>query len=150
MSRAINFIVSSILQNSNAGKQKLGQRIAHHFGLTPGPRGSDDGIDGAATINDQKLHFQCKLKNTKLDREDARSYFSDIVYHKADISIMLSGIGYKETFLERLYGHTPIDSVAIHLLELKDLFEKNEIFLRACSVLPNLRYLDEQIKREIN
>ena len=144
MSREINFIVESILQNSNAGKQRLGQRSALHLGLEPGPRGADDGIDGSLLKNAQMIHFQSKLRSVKLDREDARSYFSDISYHKADISIILSGVGFKDTFKERLFGHDGIENIEIHLLELKDIFEKNENFMKACAVLPELIYLDDR------
>lgn len=144
MSREINFIVESILQNSNAGKQRLGQRFALHLGLEPGPRGADDGIDGSLLKNGHMIHFQSKLRSVKLDREDARSYFSDISYHKADISIILSGVGFKDTFKERLFGHDGIENIEIHLLELKDIFEKNENFMKACAVLPELIYLDDR------
>ena len=141
MSREINFIVESILQNSNAGKQLLGQKFASYLGLNAGSGGADDGIDGSIIKDNKLIHFQSKLRSVKLDREDARSYFSDIMYHKADISIILSGIGFKETFRERLLGHDGIDKVDIYLLELKDIFEESEVFIRACTVLPELRYL---------
>ncbi len=144
MSREINFIVESILQNSNAGKQRLGQRFALHLGLKPGPRGADDGVDGSLIKDGKMIHFQSKLRSVKLDREDARSYFSDISYHKADISIILSGVGFKDTFKERLFGHEGIENIDIHLLELKDIFEKNENFTKACAVLPELIYLDDR------
>ena len=143
MNREINFIVESILQNSNAGKQRLGQKFALHLGLNPGPRGADDGIDGSLIRDGLMIHFQSKLRSVKLDREDARSYFSDILYHKADISIILSGVGFKNTFKERLFGHAGIENIEIHLLELKDIFEKNENFIKACAVLPELVYLGE-------
>ena len=144
--RDLFFIVNAILQSSNANKQKLGQRIAYHLGLEPGPRGSDNGIDGYIEIDDQLIHFQSKLRSIKLDRDDARAYFSDIEYHQANVSIILSGVGFKSTFEERLFGHPSITGVEIHLLELKDIFENNNKFQEACSVLPELRYLDNAIK----
>ncbi len=144
MSREINFIVESILQNSNAGKQRLGQKFALHLGLEPGPRGADDGVDGSLIKDGQKIHFQSKLRGVKLDKEDARSYFSDISFHKVNISIILSGVGFKDTFKERLFGHEGIENIEIHLLELKDIFEKNENFIKACAVLPELIYLDDR------
>ena len=151
MSRNTYFLVSSILQNSNTSKQIIGQRIAYHLGLTPGPRGPDDGIDGFFIKNDgTTIHFQSKLRSTRLDRSDAREYFSDIDYHRADISIMLSGVGFKETFTERLFGHRSIGNVEVHLLELKDIFEQSENFLQACNSVPELRYLEEGIKNEID
>lgn len=149
MSRTISFIVEAILQNSNASKERIGQRLACYFGLDPGPRGGYDGIDGVVVKNDLKIHFQSKLRSVKLDRDDARCYFSDIMYHDVNISIMLSGVGYKDTFIERLFGHKDIKNVDIHLLELKDIFEKNEKFIRTCSVLPELQYLDNEIKQAI-
>ncbi|MCW7553851.1 hypothetical protein NX722_14695 [Endozoicomonas gorgoniicola] len=151
MSRNTYFLVSSILQNSNNSKQKIGQRIAYHLGLTPGPRGADDGVDGFFEMEDgSKIHFQSKLRSSRLDRSDAREYFSDIEYHQADISIMLSGVGFKKTFEERLFGHRSIKNVEIHLLELKDIFEKTDAFIEATKVVPQLRYLEEGMKNEID
>ncbi|NKC11999.1 MAG: restriction endonuclease [Gammaproteobacteria bacterium] len=151
MSRNTYFLVTSILQNSNNSKQKIGQRIAYHLGLNPGPRGADDGIDGFFESEDgTKIHFQSKLRSTKLDRSDAREYFSDIGFHQADISIMLSGVGFKETFEERLFGHKSIKNVEIHLLELRDIFEKTEAYSEACQSVPELRYLEQGIKDEID
>ena len=149
MNRLIEFQISAILQNSNASKQKIGQKLAYHFGLTPGSRGADDGIDGILKNSGCIIHFQCKLRSTLLDRDDARAYFSDINFHKANISIMLSGVGFKDTFTERLYGQEGISEVEIHLLQLKDVFEKNDKYLKACQSLPALRYLDENIKAEL-
>jgi hypothetical protein len=149
MTREIYFIISSILQNSNASKQRLGQRFAYCLGLDPGPKGSDDGIDGSLIKNGAKIHFQSKLRSTPLDREDARSYFSDISFHKADISIILSGVGFKDTFRERLFGHEAIKGVEVHLLELRDIFEDSPEFSKACNSLPELRSLNNEIKYEI-
>ncbi|MCU0567868.1 MAG: hypothetical protein MUF49_14860 [Oculatellaceae cyanobacterium Prado106] len=75
-------------------------------------------------------------------------YYSDIKYNQADISIMLAGKGYKETFLRRLFGHPDISTVAVHLLTLQDLFEKNEKFRNAIEVLPSLQGLDEIVRIE--
>ena len=59
---------------------------------------------------------------------------------------MLSGVGYKETFTERLYGHPDIDLVVIHLLTLQDLFEKTEAFKNALKYLPTLEKLEGIVK----
>ena len=150
MNRDNYFKVMPILQSSNTGKQILGQRIAAHLGLNPGPRGKDDGIDGIIINNGIVIHFQSKLRSVQLDVDDARNYYSDIIFHKAHISIILSGIGFKDTFRSRLFGHEGIESVKIHLLELKDIFESNENFNRACNDLPSLQYLDEELKNRFN
>ncbi|MEZ9882809.1 hypothetical protein AB4374_02975 [Vibrio splendidus] len=147
MTRNSYFHIKSILQSSNAGKQILGQRIAAHLGLTPGPRGDDDGIDGLIVHNGQRIHFQSKLRSVRLDKDDAREYYSDIIFHKADVSLILSGVGFKTTFEDRLFGHDGISKVQIHLLELNDLFEKNEKYCKACSSLPELRVLTSDIRR---
>lgn len=145
--KEINFIVQGILQNSNAGKQRLGQRIAFHLGLKPGPKGSDDGIDGLIIKGNKIIHFQSKLRSVKLDKDDARACFSDILYHKANVSIILSGVGFKSTFEERLFSRDMLSGVDIYLLELKDLIEQNDKFKQACLVLPELRSLDNEIKK---
>lgn len=40
--------VLGLLQADNETKQRMGQRFASHLGLTPGPLGPDDGVDGSA------------------------------------------------------------------------------------------------------
>ncbi|HBH7054407.1 TPA: hypothetical protein KV183_003908 [Morganella morganii] len=151
MTREIYFLVSAILQNSNNNKQKIGQRISYHLGLNPGPRGADDGIDGSFEDESGRfIHFQSKLRSTQLDRSDAREYYSDIDYHNADVSIMLSGVGFKDTFIERLNGQQSIEGVEVHLLQLSDIFENSEAYINACNSVPELRYLNNEIRMIID
>ncbi|MFQ3618134.1 MAG: restriction endonuclease [Cyanobacteriota bacterium] len=140
------YLIEGILKAENASKQRLGQRFANCLQLTPGPEGPDDGVDGSTYFEGKKIHFQSKLSGKLLDKDEARKYYSDIIYHNADVSIMLSGVGYKETFLSRLYGHPDIDRVTIHLLTLQDLFEETEVFQNAIRDLPYLEKLKELAK----
>lgn len=146
MDRSNYFRVMPILQSSNTGKQILGQRVAAHLGLTPGPRGKDDGIDGICVNNGIIIHFQSKLRSVRLDVDDAKNYYSDIVFHKASVSIILSGVGFKDTFRSRLFGHEGIEKVKIHLLELNDIFENSDAFVHACNDLPGLQYLNQELR----
>ena len=108
-------------------------------GLEPGNEGPDDGIDGfGSDENGRRIHFQCKRIGELLDKDDARMYYSGLIYHKIDISIMLAGAGYKDTFKKRLFGHPNIDNIKIHLLTLRDIFEETKIFISAKADLPNL------------
>ncbi|MGI2856471.1 hypothetical protein ACRTDR_20175 [Shewanella algae] len=150
MNRNNYFRVMPILQCSNAGKQILGQRFAAYLGLIPGPRGKDDGIDGSLNKNGVVIHFQSKLRSVTLNTDDARNYYSDIVFHKANVSIILSGVGFKDEFRKRLFGHEGIEAVKIHLLELSDVFEKNRVFINACEDLPSLRFLDQSLREQFN
>ncbi len=140
------YLVAGILQSENDSKQRLGQKFAECLQLTPGPLGPDDGVDGSTYFEGKKIHFQSKLSKKPLDRDEARKYYSDINYHKADVSIILSGNGYKETFIERLYGHKDIELIIIHLLTLQDLFEKTEVFQNALKSLPTLEKLEVILK----
>ena len=135
------YLVSGILNSENSSKQKLGQQFAKYLNLTPGPRGPDNGVDGSTIFNEKKIHFQCKLSREKLDINEARCYYSDIKYHNADISIMLSGLGYLDTFTKRLYGHSDIKNHDIYLLRLQDIFEDTKSFEDAKKVLPSLESL---------
>ncbi|NER32485.1 MAG: restriction endonuclease [Oscillatoria sp. SIO1A7] len=139
-------VIKGILNADPATKQDLGRRFAKHLGLTPGPRGSDDGIDGVLFYNGRKIHFQSKLKGERLDKDEARLYYSDLKYHKVDVSIMLAGIGYKDTFRERLFGHDGISNVTIHLLTLRDIFEETSSFQSALKDLPPLEELGKVAK----
>jgi hypothetical protein len=51
---------------------------------------------------------------------------------------MLAGVGYKDTFRERLYGHPYVDTVRIHLLTLEDLFVESPAYQAARQDLPPL------------
>lgn len=141
----IRAIIRGIVNCDNATKQEIGRRFAVHLGLEPGPLGSDDGIDGMGYHNERKIHFQCRLRDSLLDKDDARSYYSDIEYHRVDISVMLAGIGYKDTFTARLFGHNHISNYKIHLLTIRDLFEGTEAFQEALQDLPSLRDLSRVV-----
>jgi len=137
-SLVVRALIRGIINADNATKQDIGQRFARHLRLTPGPLGADDGIDGQGEYDGQKVHFQCKLRSTPLDKDDARLYYSDLKYHEAKISVMLAGVGYKETFAERLFGHSDIGSIRIHLLTLSDLFGETPAYKAALNDMPQL------------
>ncbi|KOR37322.1 hypothetical protein AM228_07890 [Planktothricoides sp. SR001] len=142
------YLIKGILQAENDSKQRLGQKFADCLNLTPGSEGPDDGVDGSTYFEGKNIHFQSKLSSKPLDKDEARKYYSDIKYHQADVSIMLSGVGYKETFKERLYGHPDIHQVVIHLLTLQDLFENTEAFQNALKYLPPLEKLEGIVKSQ--
>ena len=140
-------LIAGILAANNRTKQELGRRFAYRLGFEPGPRGPDDGVDGLLLRDGQKIHFQSKLSSKELDKDEARKYYSDIAYHQADISIMLAGIGYKDSFSERLYGHTGIKQGSIHLLTLEDLFTRSHKYQTAMQIMPELVRLGEIDRR---
>ncbi|MCI0459088.1 MAG: hypothetical protein L0Z62_19195 [Gemmataceae bacterium] len=141
--RQVRALIHGILNADNATKQGLGRRFAAYLGFTPGPGGPDDGIDGLLEHEGHRTHFQCKLRSTPLDRDDARLLYSDLKYHRVQVSILLAGVGFKDTFRERLFGHPDIDTVRIHLLTLADLFEETASFKAALQDLPLLAGLSE-------
>ncbi|OAD20955.1 hypothetical protein THIOM_003304, partial [Candidatus Thiomargarita nelsonii] len=76
-------LVDGIINADSKTKEILGQRCAAHLGLEPGSSGKDDGIDGVAFINQQKIYFQSKLRNRPLNAEFADYLYSNLVRHKA-------------------------------------------------------------------
>jgi hypothetical protein len=81
-------LIIGIIGANNAAKQNYGRQFAAKLGLEPGNEGPDDGIDGfGSDENGRRIHFQCKLRGELLDKDDARMYYSDLIYHKIDISI---------------------------------------------------------------
>ncbi len=134
-------IIKGLLSASSPTKQELGRRFAYFLGFTPGPRGPDDGIDGLIEEKGLKIHFQSKLSANKLNVDEAKKYYSDIIVHRANISIMLAGVGYTKAFLERLGAHNDISPVKIHLLMLEDIFGETESYEKARKVLPRLSQL---------
>jgi hypothetical protein len=136
-------LIEGILAADNATKQKLGQRFAKHLGLNPGPRGPDDGVDGWLEVDDVKVHFQCKLANKELDKTAAREYWSDVDFHGAQVSIILAGRGFKDTFDERISGQSNYDNLKIHKLTLEDLFLETPAFQAALKDLPLLKGIQQ-------
>jgi hypothetical protein len=131
-------LILGILSADNATKQLIGQRFAAHLGLTPGKGGPDDGVDGSGMHNGLKIHFQCKLRATPLDRDDARLYYSDLKFHGVQVSVMLAGVDFKDTFRERLLGHPDINTIKIHLLTMHDLFQETAAYQAALQDMPQL------------
>ncbi len=134
----VRALVRGLLSSDNATKQQLGQRFAAHLELTPGPLGPDDGVDGSALVQGRMIHFQSKLRSTPLDKDVARLYYSDVKYHRATVSVMLAGLGYKQTFQERLFGHPHLEAVRIHLLTLEDVFRETPAYRLAMADMPAL------------
>jgi hypothetical protein len=65
------------------------------------------------------------------------------MYHGAAVSVMLAGVGYKDTFKERLFGHPDIGKVCVYLLTLQDLFEETPSYRAALESMPRLQGLSE-------
>lgn len=128
-----------IVNISSKRKQEIGRAFAEILGFYPGPLGADGGIDGVIFQEDKRLvHFQCKLSQQELDVEQAKLLYADIMYHRASISIMLAGLGYKDTFKKRLFCHPHLEEVTIHLLSLVDVLAKTENYFLAVQTLPKL------------
>jgi len=134
-------IIKGLINASNQSKQELGRRFAYFLGFEPGPKGPDDGVDGLIEENGLKIHFQSKLRAKKLDVDEAKKYYSDLIVHKANISIMLASIGYTKAFHERISAHSDITPVKIHLLTLEDIFYETESYTNARNDLPRLSQL---------
>lgn len=133
-----------IVNTSPQRKQELGRAFAKVLGFYPGPPGPDGGIDGVLFREDGRLlHFQSKLSQSELDVDHAKLLYADIMYHRAVISIMLAGIGYKETFRKRLFGHPHLEQVNVHLLTLVDVLAKTDTYYSAVQELPTLKLLEE-------
>lgn len=136
-------LADSIADLDNTSKQEIGRRFAYGLGFNPGPRGPDDGIDGAFFYNNSFCHFQSKLSRNPLDKDEARKYYSDIKAHKAEWSIMLSANGFKNTFYQRLDMHQDLSRDKIYLLSLIDIFAQSELFLKALRDVPPLLTIAE-------
>jgi hypothetical protein len=144
----IRALTLGLVQAHTATKKELGQRFARFLGLEPGPPGSDGGVDGKGILPDgRKLHFQCKLESEALDVDEARKYYSDLKFHGFQVSVMLAGVGFKDTFRERLFGHPDVDQIRIHLLTLADLFGESPEYHAALQGLPGLAGLPALAKQ---
>ncbi|BBD68215.1 hypothetical protein NIES4072_44730 [Nostoc commune NIES-4072] len=137
----IRVLVLGYTNASSYAKQELGRCFAVHLGLTPGPRGSDDGIDGVGFIETRKIYFQCKLSKNKLKVEEAERFYANLLFHSIDIAVMLAGVGYTSGFESKLLKFPDIHKFKIHLLTLEDLFEETSSFKEALKDMPLLQDL---------
>lgn len=141
----IDALVNGIIYSHVSVKQNLGRRFATHLGLIPGKSGRDGGIDGYATIDNEKIYFQSKLFQNKLDASYVADFVGNLVIHEADIGIMLAGVGYTDGFYERLQEACKSKKlnakIKVDLLTLEDIFGETEKFELATQDLPPLRDL---------
>jgi hypothetical protein len=141
----IDALVNGIIYSNDAVKQELGRRFAVYLGLTPGKSGSNGGIDGYATVNNEMIYFQSKLSQNILDASFTADFVGNLIVHQADIGIMLAGIGYTDGFRSRLEQASQSKLLniqpKIHLLNLEDVFGETTTFKKASKDLPILRDL---------
>ncbi|USR90636.1 restriction endonuclease [Phormidium yuhuli AB48] len=147
-------LIASKTRASSAAKQRSGQAYARMLGLTPGPSGKDDLIDGSGVVNGRFIYFQCKLSQYPLGAKYADEFYAGLEKYEAQIGVMLSGVGYtigkNEGFLARLEGYPRIQQgiFRYHLLSLEDLYCESERFLRALEDLPPLQDLRDDSCQE--
>ncbi len=142
-------LIMSKTRASSAAKQRSGQAYARMLGLTPGPGGKDDLIDGSGVFKGNFIYFQCKLSQHLLGAKYADEFYAALEKHEAQIGIMLSGVGYtnrqNDGFLARLEGYPRIKQgiFRYHLLSLEDLYTQSDRFLVALEDLPPLKDLGD-------
>lgn len=138
---AVRAIIKGIISSDSTTKQDLGRRFAAHLGITPGPIGRDEGIDGSGFWCEQKIYFQSKLSRNSLGVDDADLFYAKLDIHQPNIGILLAGIGYTSEFQPQLNKHSNIDCFKIHLLTLQDIFQESSLLEAAVEDLPPLRDL---------
>ncbi|MBI3800556.1 MAG: restriction endonuclease [Deltaproteobacteria bacterium] len=141
---AVDIQVRSILDASSEFKQRLGRRFAYVLGLEPGPLGTDDGVDGVGYQAGRKVYFQCRLRRIRLGKDDARALYSDMDKHRADLGVVLAGVGYTDGFWERLENQTV--KYVVHRLTLRDIFLETLAFQETVHNLPPLRHLGTEAR----
>lgn len=125
-------------------KQEVGGRIAGAVGFEAGPRGADGGVDGALRTEAGVLaHFSSKLSAHPLDVNEAKVLYADVLWHRAAVSVIVAGAGFKGTFRGWLREAPHLDGVAMHLLTLTDVLARTEAYDVARADLPLLERLAE-------
>lgn len=138
--------VKGILACDSYRKKQIGRRIAFRLGFEPGGKGPDGGIDGLIEYNDNVILFQCKLESAPLDVKEAERLYSALKRKKANVGVVVAGVGYKNTFQERFDEHPDSGAFKIHLLTLLDYLNETEAFLKVKEVLPPLRTIDRNLE----
>lgn len=134
-------LINGILNTDPQTKGNFGRRCAIHLGLEPGPAGKDGGIDGVGYWDERKIYFQSKLERNPLDAQIADYLYANLVRHRAEVGVLLAGVGYTKGFEPRLKEFYDIERFKIHLLSLHDYFNETPAFEKATKDLPTLRDL---------
>jgi hypothetical protein len=147
----IDALVTGILNSDSAVKQDLGRRFALRLGLEPGNVGADGGVDGWGMVNQRRIYFQCKLYRKRLDASFVADFCGNLVIHRADVGVLLSGVGCTSGYESRLQlfheglqefaGGVTAQTLTTHLLSLEDVFAETQAFATAQLDLPDLRDL---------
>ena len=124
----IRALIEGYINSNSTAKQQIGRSFAVYLGLQPGEAGKDSGIDGVGFIDGLKIYFQSKLSKNNLGVEKADEFYANLKFHRANIGVMLAGVGYTSGFRERLFKQPEIENLTIHLLTLEDIFSKTPTF----------------------
>ncbi len=137
----IDALINGIVYSDSVIKQYLGRRFAAYLGLKPGQVGPDGGIDGEGEVNGKKIYFQSKLSKKPIEAPYAAELCGYLGIHRANIGVMLAGVGYTSEFKSRLNKCPNIENLKIYLLTLEDIFGETTNFQEALIDLPPLRDL---------
>ncbi|MEA5604899.1 restriction endonuclease [Nostoc sp. UHCC 0252] len=137
----IDALINGIIYSDSVVKQDLGRRFAAYLGLKPGKIGADGGIDGEGEVKGRQIYFQSKLSKKPIEAPYAAEFCGNLGIHKADIGVMLAGVGYTSQFKSRLNKCPNIGNLKIYLLTLEDIFGETNNFKGALIDLPPLRDL---------
>lgn len=132
----IRALIQGYINIDSTAKQQIGRSFAVLLGLKPGEVENDDGIDGMSFFDGLKIYFQSKLSKNNLGVANADEFYANLKFHRADIGVMLAGVGYTSGFRERLFQQPDIGNLKIHLLTLEDIFAKTPAFEAATKDLP--------------
>lgn len=128
-------LIYGIVHLSSPRKQQVGRKLAKFMAFIPGPVGTDGGVDGAITNQNNELvaHFQSKLSSKTLSLSEGKILHSDLVRLKPQICVYVAGVGYDSGFIKLIEQHKDCD---VYLLTLQDIFLETDIYKRAIGVLP--------------
>ena len=136
-------VIYGIVHLSSPRKQQVGRKLAKFMAFIPGPVGTDGGVDGAITNQNNELvaHFQSKLSSKSLPLCEGKILHSDLVRLKPKMCIYVAGVGYDSGFTKLINQHKDCE---VYLLTLKDIFLESDVYKQALESLP------EQIRQSID
>jgi hypothetical protein len=125
--------------------------MAAHLHLQQGSAGPDGGIDGIATYGENRIMFQCKLRNDRIGPDDAKVFWADLIRHGMTGGIYLAGLDYTDGFravskqMEEDALRDLGRSIPCFLLTLADIFDKTELLRHAAHLLPPIASLKSSL-----
>ena len=119
--REIQALIQGFTNSDPTAKKQLRSGLAIYLGLKYGR-------DKLFFVSGLRVYFQSTLSKRNLGIAKADDFYFNLKSYKANIGVIVAGVGYTSSFKERLFQQPDIEKITIHLLTLEDILAKTPAF----------------------